>query len=581
MRHFCRLSCGAILILILFFSCASNSNKTISPKDHIESSYTADPAEAVAITLPPKKEKSFFSSINPDAIAAVEDGSPASIRQAATLLRRDSASYTENEKILLNVAKSLMQILWPSEVFTFEISSSVEANPYTGAIDSSRQGIYDMSTGNEDFLALVLPSLVLVTSETRDDYYSASEQALDSALKLKENSVLANYLRGVLCRRQKKYSSAVTYFKRAGENAVSCIEIQYALADCYYKDGENEKALENATKILDENSLYRPALKLCAEICFSMGKMEECEQYVVRVLQQEPENSYYVLFRARILIQKGDYIRAASLLDVYGRTDPSNRDYLVLRSKVQKDWNRNITAASSTIEKALSLYPDDEEIVLLASSIAAETGGTVGGMSAIELADKILATDPSNRTALEIQVNELVRKKRWSEAYKASSTLQSLKEPSESSIYTHIDICLSAQKKDEAWNLASSLYNRNQKDENILQSYIKVLVATDRRSEAQRLITQNLTSSSAKMKSFLYYERSFLATAEDAVLVDLRSSLTANPRNKDALFRLYQIYYNKKEYRKAQYYLKQVVALSPVDENLLRLNSELESLLAN
>ena len=81
------------------------------------------------------------------------------------------------------------------------------------------------------------------------------------------------------------------------------------------------------------------------------------------------------------------------------------------------------------------------------------------------------------------------------------------------------------------------------------------------------------------MKSFLYYERSFLASSEDAVLVDLRSSLTANPRNRDALFRLYKIYYNKKEYRKAQYYLKQVVALSPNDDSLLKLNSELETLL--
>ena len=82
------------------------------------------------------------------------------------------------------------------------------------------------------------------------------------------------------------------------------------------------------------------------------------------------------------------------------------------------------------------------------------------------------------------------------------------------------------------------------------------------------------------MKSCLYYEKSFLEGSEEAVLVDLRSSLTANPRNKDALFRLYQIYYNKKEWRKAQYYLKQVVALSPSDDSLIKLNSELETLLS-
>ena len=113
-----------------------------------------------------------------------------------------------------------------------------------------------------------------------------------------------------------------------------------------------------------------------------------------------------------------------------------------------------------------------------------------------------------------------------------------------------------------------------------MQNYIKVLVATDRRSEASQLIEQNLSGASSKMKSFFYYERSFLQKNENAVMVDLRSSLTANPRNKDALFRLYQIYFNKKEYRKAQYYLKQVVAISPADESLLLLNAELETLLS-
>lgn len=81
------------------------------------------------------------------------------------------------------------------------------------------------------------------------------------------------------------------------------------------------------------------------------------------------------------------------------------------------------------------------------------------------------------------------------------------------------------------------------------------------------------------MKSFLYYQRSFFGATEDEILGDLRSSLTANPRNRDALFRLYKIYYAKKDWRRAQYYLKQVVALDPLNTEVLRLNSELNSLL--
>ncbi|MCR5171565.1 MAG: tetratricopeptide repeat protein [Treponema sp.] len=577
-RGFAAVVLKSVLISSLLISCGSTP-KTVPHSPTIESTYTADPSEAVAITVPALKERTYFSSVNQDALSAVEKGDPESLHLAISLLRKDSSSYEEAEKILLNIAKSLMQILWPTQTVAVEIPPVTSANPYTGAIDSSRQGIYDMSTGNGDFLALVLPSLVLVTSESRNDYYDTARESLDRALELKEGSVLANYLRGVLSRRTNDYKGAINYFSKAQSAAADCVEVSYALADCYYKSNQSEKSLSVCDSILQKNPLYRPALKLSAEITFATNRIDECEQFVVRVLQQEPENAYYVLFRARILIQKNDYIRAASLLDVYGRSDGDGRDYLLLRAKVQKEWNRNLTAAASTVEKALALYPDDNEIILAAAAISAETGVKIGGVSAVELADKILAKDPKNVQALTIRVNELVRRKQWQEAYRASSNLRQTASSAQFSVHTHIDICLEADRKDEAWQIASSLYSQSPKDEQVIQSYIKVLVATDRRPEASRLIAQILPSSTSKMKSFLYYERSLLASSEDAVLVDLRSSLTANPRNRDALFRLYKIYYNKKEYRKAQYYLKQVVALSPNDDSLLKLNSELETLL--
>ena len=81
------------------------------------------------------------------------------------------------------------------------------------------------------------------------------------------------------------------------------------------------------------------------------------------------------------------------------------------------------------------------------------------------------------------------------------------------------------------------------------------------------------------MKSFLYYRRSYLQRTEDTQLADLRSSLIANPRNSDALFRLYEIYYEKKDYRKAQYYLKQVVAIKPNDSSIKKLNDTLTQLI--
>lgn len=569
-KKICRVSAMCILTFT-FYSCGS------TPKVQ---EYTPDSSEAVPITMP-KRDRSFFSGVSPEALAAIENGSPDSIRYAYSILRSNASDYTEQEKILLNVAKAFFQILWTSETLNFEVPEVSTQNSYIGAIESARQGIYDLSTGNKDFLTILLPSLVLAISESRTDYYPQAQEALTEALKLNGSSVVANYLMGILCRRQGDYEAALRYFSVCRENSSEGIEILYALADCNYKLKRYEEAYSLAKAASDRNPYYKPALKICAETCFVLNRLDECEAYVGRVLQQEPENAYYVLFRARILIQKNDYIRAASLLDVYARSDTNSRDYLVLRAKVQKEWNKNISSAAQTIEKALELYPDDSEIILTAASLASESGNRIGGKSAGELAAVILEKDSQNISAQQIRINDLMQKKQWNEAYKVSTALRQNKNAPASSVYTHISICLASDRKEEAWNLASSLYSKKSDDETVVQNYVKVLVATGRTGEAGRIINQQIENNcSSKMKSFLLYEHSFIVSGEEAVLADLRNSLTANPRNKDALYRLYQIYYNKKEYRKAQYYLKQVVALSPADETLLKLNAELETLLS-
>lgn len=572
-RVFCAVCAG-----IVFFSCGSSPKIETSLENHVEASYSPDPGEAVAIAVP-QKERTFFSGVETDVLSAVENGSPESIRYAYSILRKKT-ELSDAEKVLLGIGSALFGILWKSETANFSISDVPNSNPYIAAIESAKQGIYDTSTGNKDFLSLVLPSLVLVVSETRNDYFEQSAAALDSALELNGESVLANYLRGVLAKKMSQYESAIAHFSKSLQYSPENIEIIFALAECSFEIKDYQKSLELAQKIVEKNPVHTGALKLCAQASFQLEKIDESELYVARVLQQEPENARYVLFRAKILIYKKDYIRAASLLDVFARTDPNDKEYLILRTQVQKDWNKNAAAAAATVEKALTLYPDSMELVLMASSIASETGGRINGKTAGELAEIILKTDSKNVFALEVQIKELVQTQQWEKAYRTSNILCSLENAPQSAVFTHILICLEYGKKDEALQKITPLYSRNPNDETVVQYYIRVLIAVGQKSEAAALIAKLLPDSSSKMKSFLFYERSFLAADTDSSLADLRSSLTANPRNKDALFRLYEIYFSKKEYRKAHYYLKQVVSLSPADEKLMKLNSQLESLLA-
>lgn len=556
----------------------SSEKKGSGAKDSIE----VDSFEAVTLRVPDRPVNSYFTSINPEIVSLVETGSPESLREAVSLLHKaGSEEYSDAEKILLNICSELMKICWSSQSVSWEIPEITESNPYTGAVESARNGIYDSSTGNTDFLTIALPSLVLLTSDSRSDYYGASEDALLKALDLNVNSVLANYLMGHLRRRQKMFKESIAFFNRCANVTPLCFEINYYKALSCLDSGDSAQALEIGERLLSSNSQNVNLLQLCAEASYAQGNASNTEMYVSRVLQLEPENSRYVLFRVRLLVNRGDYIKASSLLDVYSRTNQTDREYLLLRAKLQKDWNKNNTAAISTMTQALALYPDDTEVIAFAARIASEANQSINGMSAYELADRILADDSSNLEALVISVNEMTKQNEWQKAYDLSKSLLGRSDCPKQMFSTHISICLSLKKNDEADQLATRLYKENPQDESIQEQYICMLVSFDRKTEGLALIQSLLPASNSRMKSFLLYEKSFFETSENAALNDLRSSLTANPRNKEALFRLYEIYYDRSDWRKAQYYLKQVVALNPSDRELLRLNAELEQFIGN
>ncbi len=205
--------------------------------------------------------------------------------------------------------------------------------------------------------------------------------------------------------------------------------------------------------------------------------------------------------------------------------------------------------------------------------------GDDGCQMTLDAAEKVLEKDSKNVQAMQILLDEYIKKSDYAKAYSLSSRLMQIPSAQKTSLFSHIDICLALKKNTEAMNLALKAYEENPADENSCMAYVKVLSASGQKNSAMQLISSLLPSASQKMKSFLYFERSQIQGTEDSALADLRASLTANPRNKDSLYRLYEIYYAKKDWRRAQYYLKQVVALDPSNSLYLSKNSELEKLL--
>ncbi len=568
------------LFSALLFSCASTPDVSTG---FSTGTYEHDLNEKTAINKEGSEERknknyTYFSAVPESIMHDVEVGSPSSLRKAVQAIRKQNSELTENEKVLIAVVSDIMQIAWPNERVDWETAEVSGDNSYLGAINSAKNGIYDRSTGNVDFLTVVLPSLVVLKTSDVSSFFIDSEAALKNGLSMCPDSVLSMYLLGLLYNKNGQYEKAAEQLKRANSLEPELLQVSYAYSESLFLSGNEKAAEEQVMTILSKYPSDINALKLASKIFFKEKNYSKAEEYVSRVLQQEPNDLPSVLFRARILMEKKDYIHAASLLDVYSRQDSRSKEYLLLRAQIQYEWSKNNTAAVLTIESALKNYPSDKDVMLYAAKISGETGLAVAEKSAEDYANEILLAEPDNETALFYSAEGFVRKKDWKNAYNSSKKLLQKNGSKTEYIVEFIEICLQLKRYDEAWNLISQLYKDNSADEEITKSYIKVMVASGRTQQAISLINQLLDSSAAKMKSFLYYERSLMRTTQENMLTDLRSSLISNPRNSDALYRLYEIYYERRDYRKAQYYLKQVVALNPADSELRALNEKLSSI---
>lgn len=563
----------------------SREEKLQPEKDEAKVSVAQEPASKEpreSVIKVASRNKGYFSDINSKTMDLVCNGTYQNLRQAVTAIHKsDISSYTESEKTILYVSSVISSIVWPSERVSWYVPDMKNENQYVGAAGNSLKGIYDLSTSNSDFLSAILPvlSMVRVSDKEFSEYSQHAHMQIDAALKYRDDSVLANYLKGYMLDREGKFLEASRYFKACSKVASGSIEIAVALAGNDCKTGRPADSLEKAEKYLSDFTNNVSLLKVCADASYAMGDYSRAESYVARVLLSEPDSVDYILLRARLLMGRQDYVRTSSLLDACSRIAPDNKNYLMLRSELQREWNKNSSAAIETCGKALSLYPGDVEVMVFAARTASALSSKVNGMSAADLCEKVLGTDKDNISAMEVYVVELSRMGEWKKAYELSQVIISRPKVDDRSYRNHVDVCIGLKLFPEALNTAQKLYSDDSSSEENQQYYLKALVAASHRQQSLDMISRLLPKANQKMKSFLYYQRSYFGAAEEDVLSDLRSSLTANPRNKDALFRLYEIYYRKRDWRRAQYYLKQVVAIDPANPDYLSRNAELDKLL--
>lgn len=546
----------------IFFSCKSTDEVI--------------PAEVTLPTMVTSQQDNnkVLKTVKPEIIALLEKATPASLKECVSRIKIDSSVSSSEQNMVIYIARELMLILYPSEKITWIKPEIDKSNEYTNLIDSAKAGAYIFDHDTKDFLSYALPSLILLTTPYIDNFFDAAEEDLKKAISLNSESILPFYFLAILYSRKNESEEAFKYLEKAYEIEPSCYEISLMYANTLMEKNSNKEAYTIGKELL-KNHKDIDVLKLCSKSSFHAGFIKDSDNYVAQVLQKEPNNTEFLLLRIKILVELNEYLKASSLLDVYSKTESSSKDYLVLKTKIQINWNKNTTLAVNTIKTAFETYPEDEEVLTLTCQLAFDTNKNISGFSAETLVNKILEKNENNKIALQIHARLLLKKEKYEEAYDIAFALSQEDDSIINSIIM-VKACIGMKNYNEAVSFSKELFENNKDNYDIQELYIQTLIITQKTQEALQIIDELFENANETTKSMLYYERSIISTNSDSRIADLRASLQSNPRNEMALFDLYQVYYKKNEYRKAQYYLKQLISLDSTNESYQKLQQDLE-----
>ncbi len=582
----------ALALLTALFSCASAPSPSISRNSAARESASlagkndqapvtpsaASGGQGTVLTVPARDQLNR-NAIDPQILRALEQGGPTKLRSAVAMVRSLSTELTEPNKVVLAIAGELMNILYPLEQIDWEIPALSDAVAYIGAVRSARMGVYDYNTGNTDYLSLVLPSLIMVLSPAGGDYYTDARISLEKALSLNKESILAPYFLALLDERQKNTDAALAAYKKIWDIDKSCYPAGSAYARLLLEKGEARQSFAIAAALSAQYPASPAFQEMCAVSAFSYSDWEAADPYIIEILRREPTNTRFLLMRARILVERKDYLKANSLLDAYATTNRTDKTYMLLRSRVMREWNRNPASAAGIMEEALRLYPGEIDVLLTAAELSFQTGQAINRQSGRELVQLVLERESNNRLALVLLTTDFIAKGEWTAAISRGEQLLNLFPQDENRIL--LARCyLGAGQNRNAINQLRPLYQKSSPSDEVVALYLEALVAAGEQSLARTLIASRMGESSSALRSVFYYFESKLTVDEEGQASALRSSLLSDPRNSRALFAMYEWNFNKKDYRRALYYLKQTIALDPGNRSLQQKQSELELLLA-
>ena len=508
-----------------------------------------------------------------------ETGILSKMLQALELIRARELGYTEFGRVMNGVNVILIRRLYPDTAAALPTVDLPQVHAYTRIIREAEQGRYiQPPPSSSDYLEYVLPFLTLL-NETQPERMLAALPDLRKARALREDSVLAPYFSGIVYERAGNYAEAAAAYTRAWEISDECYPAALALSRISRASGNMRESLNMLSDLVIRYPDNVSVKRQLAIALYENGDWSRAEPAVSEILQRNSRDGEFLLMRAHIFVERGQYTQAQAPLDLYASILPGNRLYLFLRARVQAEGYRNRDAALNYLRSILRATPSDDEVSVYAAQLLMESPRTEDQAEGRELFRRLLSAANPSPVVLSLGLQDAIRRENWREAQGYLSRLLEARRSTQD-LFNAYTVERGLGNNARALAYARELYELDTANDTGVIAYISALIDTGRLDEAGRMIETRLSAvSNSAQKSRYYFLRSRLRTGDDAIMNDLRSSLFEDPRNLSALIAMFEIYHRRRDERRAVYYLKQALAISPDNPQLKRYEPEYAALL--
>ena len=508
----------------------------------------------------------------------LEIASPASLKRAVARVYETAVGFSKEKQFQLTLAVRLMRLLYPLESINWNVPSYKHNNPYLDALTQIEQNVFPQSLGLNTFFDAIIPPIILTKGIAVTEFATILEARLFAARKLNPHSVLPFYLLGLFYEQLNNLSEAEDYYQLAWEQDDSCYPAGIRFVALSLMRDNTEKAREIAEKLYEHYPNAITIQVLLSEAYIAMGDFARAEPIISTIVKKNVDQSNVFFLRVRFHIEKKEYLAATALLDEFAKQNKVDKDYLLLRARVLREWSKNIAEAKTCLEKAEMLYPQAADVILACANFCFEAKSTINGKTVNDLIDILLRQNPRNILAIRLLVKQDIAEKQWDNAFERAQYLYS-NNPSEEDIMLYTRVCAGMNNWQEAVNTTETAYTATiTPSDEIISLYLSSLYGAKKYAAMKQVIARHRADARSTLKSVLLYYQAMLEANNEEKLSLLRLSLLSDPRSVSTLFALYEWYFKHKDYRKAGYYLQQVLALEPTNALYLKLAEKLETL---